>query len=101
MAMTTRLSDACGGRGDAAGRPYEDPADRPSVGTDADLRAAGWQRCFVADEPRLSEAVETYQEIGFEVVVLPVRADEDACNECMRQAPDRFRVIYVRRTLDL
>jgi tRNA(Ile)-lysidine synthase TilS/MesJ len=65
--------------------------------TDAELRAAGWQRCFIADEPRLSEAVDTYQELGFEVIVLPVRADDDTCNECMRQAPDRFRVIYIRR----
>ncbi len=63
----------------------------------ADLRDAGWQRCFVADEPRLSEAVETYEEIGFEVLVLPVRADEAECTECMRQNPDRFSVIYCRR----
>ncbi len=58
---------------------------------------AGWQRCFVADEPRLSEAVETYQEIGFEVLVIPVRADDGECTECMRQDPERFRVIYCRR----
>ncbi len=68
--------------------------------TDAELRAAGWQRCFVADEPRLSEAVETYREIGFEVLVLPVRMDDDSCTECMRQAPERFRVIYVRQALE-
>jgi len=64
--------------------------------TDAELRAAGWQRCFIADEPRLSEAVETYREIGFEVIVLPVRADDAACTECMHEAPERFRVIYIR-----
>ena len=64
--------------------------------TDADLRASGWQRCFVADEPRLSEAVETYQELGFEVIVLPARADDAMCDECMRQAPERFEVIYIR-----
>ncbi len=68
--------------------------------SDADLRAAGWQRCFVADEPRLSEAVETYEDLGFEVIVLPVRSDDGACNECMRANPDAFRVIYIRRGPD-
>lgn len=70
------------------------------LATDAGLRAAGWQRCFVADEPRLSEAVETYRDIGFEVLVLPVRADDAECNECMRARPDAFRVIYVRKAVD-
>ncbi len=67
--------------------------------TDADLRAAGWQRCFVADEPRLSEALETYREIGFEVIVVPIRADDGECNECMRACPEAFRVIYVRKAV--
>ncbi len=65
--------------------------------TDAELRAAGWQRCFVADEPRLSEALETYREIGFEVMVVPIRADDGECNECTRACPEAFRVIYVRK----
>lgn len=68
--------------------------------TDADLSAAGWQRCFIADEPRLSEAVETYGDLGFEVLVLPVRGDDAACNECMRAKPDAFRVIYVRKSAE-
>ena len=68
--------------------------------SDAELRSAGWQRCFVADEPRLSEAVETYEDLGFEVIVLPVRADDGTCTECMLANPDAFRVIYVRKTVD-
>ncbi len=68
--------------------------------TDAELRSEGWQRCFVADEPRLSEAVETYEELGFQVAVLPVRVDDGACTECMRARPDAFRVIYVRKPID-
>ncbi len=75
----------------------EERAGGPSEpASDADLRAAGWQRCFVADEPRLSEAVETYQELGFDVLVLPVRRDVAECTVCMRQAPERVRVIYIR-----
>ncbi len=61
------------------------------------LRAEGWQRCFIADEPRLSEAVETYRELGYEVTLLPVPLDDEACTECMRQDPARFRVIYTRK----
>lgn len=64
----------------------------------AELLAAGWKRCFIADEPRLSEAVETYQEIGYQVRLLPVPLDEGECTECMRRAPERFKVIYVRRS---
>jgi tRNA(Ile)-lysidine synthase TilS/MesJ len=65
--------------------------------TEAELLAEGWKRCFVADEPRLSEAVETYRELGYDVVLLPVPPDDGECTECMRQAPERFRVIYTRR----
>jgi len=65
--------------------------------TEVDLLAEGWERCFVADEPRLSEAVETYREIGFEVLLLPVPLDDEACTECMAADPDRYRLIYVRR----
>jgi hypothetical protein len=65
-----------------------------------ELERDGWQRCFVADEPRLSEAVETYRELGFEVRLVPVPDADAPCTECMRQAPDRSRVIYVRKPAD-
>lgn len=61
------------------------------------LLAAGWQRCFIADEPRLSEAVELYRELGLEVRLLPVPLDDAGCTECMRADPARYRVIYTRR----
>ncbi len=63
----------------------------------ADLLAAGWERASVTDDRRLDELIETYEEIGFEVKLLPVPLDDAACTECMRQDPDRFRVIYIRR----
>jgi len=65
--------------------------------SEQELLAAGWQRCFVADEPRLSEAVETYEELGFEVRLLPVALDDGDCTDCMRLQPDRFKVIYTRK----
>ena len=61
------------------------------------LVAEGWRRCFVADEPRLSEAIETYRELGYEVQLLPVALEDEGCTECMKHDPDRFRVIYTRK----
>ena len=66
-------------------------------GSEADLLAEGWQRCFVADEPRLSEAVETYRDLGYEVKLLAFVPDGGACSECVAQEPDRLRVIYIRK----
>jgi hypothetical protein len=55
----------------------------------------GWQRCFCTDEPRLSEAVQTYEELGYEVQLRPATPEEIPCADC-RAAAERFRVIYVR-----
>ena len=65
--------------------------------TEAELLAQGWERRFIYDEPRLSEAVETYREIGFEVTLLPVPPDDVDCSECMKENPQRYRVIYTRK----
>jgi ribosomal protein S18 acetylase RimI-like enzyme len=65
--------------------------------TQKELLAQGWQRCFIADEPRLSEAVQTYEELGFEVILLAVEEKDGECTECMKQMPDRFKVIYTRK----
>lgn len=65
--------------------------------TEEELQADGWTRCFVADEPRLSEAVETYRELGFEVRLAAVADDHAECTECMKMAPHRFKVIYTRK----
>jgi hypothetical protein len=70
------------------------PESRP---TQLELVARGWERRFIYDEPRLSEAVDTYRELGFEVLLLPVAVDDRDCTECMLQEPDRFRVIYTRK----
>jgi len=65
-----------------------------------ELEKEGWVRQFVADEPRLSEAVETYKSIGFEVHLEPLPMDENCdsgeCRMCFKENPDRYRVIYIR-----
>ena len=68
--------------------------------TEEEARAAGYTRNFVADEPRLSEMVETYEELGFEVVVVPISIDGAECTECMKQKPELFQVIYTKQRSD-
>ena len=62
------------------------------------MEAENWRRMSVLSEPRLSEAVELYTELGHEVRVLPFDPKEDGCGECdicYRGTTDVF-VIYAR-----
>jgi hypothetical protein len=41
---------------------------------------------------------EMYAELGLEVRIEPFDpADQPDCAECMRQQPDRYKTIYVRK----
>lgn len=62
-----------------------------------ELIKEGWERQSVLSEPRLSEAVEMYKELGFEVRVEPVDVecmDED-CKECF--VGEDCKVIFTRK----
>ena len=64
------------------------------------LLAEGFERRFVAGEPRLSESIELYGNLGFAVALRPLDEGEFAseeCTECYRAAPHLYRVIYTRR----
>lgn len=71
-----------------------------------DLIRDGWERRFVACEPRLSEMVELYQSIGFEVRLEPLPTKEEAeaeggcaesgCTVCLDADSDRYRIIFTR-----
>ncbi len=62
-----------------------------------ELEAQGWTRQSMMDEPRLTEVVEMYRELGFEVHLEPFNPDEeDGCTTCMDQEPERYKVIYTR-----
>ena len=62
-----------------------------------DLIKQGWTKRNIMDEPRLSELVKTYRELGMEVRLEPVDLESGDCTECMRAEPDRFKVIYTRK----
>jgi hypothetical protein len=63
------------------------------------LESEGWTRQFIAGEPRLSEAVTEYQEMGFEILLEPLDPLEMSgeCSSCLMSAGDRYKVIYTRR----
>jgi hypothetical protein len=64
-----------------------------------ELKKQGWERRFTTDEPRLSEMVEQYQELGFEVLLEPVDSSSDECTDCLADPAlsDRYKTIYTRR----
>jgi len=66
---------------------------------EAKLKRQGWVRQFVTDEPRLSEAVELYQEIGYEVRLEPATFDEvnQICVNCLPSDCEKYKIIYIRR----
>ncbi|RJX32692.1 MAG: hypothetical protein C4525_09885 [Desulfarculus sp.] len=76
-----------------------------SAQKEAQLRAQGWRKQFMTDEPRLSEAVQEYRELGFEVHLEAV--DSAACSEAggcvscfeMPEAAARYKIIFTRKAL--
>jgi hypothetical protein len=79
-----------------------------------DLEEEGWVRQFVASEPRLSEAVALYTELGFEVHLEPLPKGQEcatcpgtgelkeveACRVCFEGFEDQYRIIFTRRRQD-
>lgn len=64
------------------------------------LISEGWEKKATYDDPRLTEIVEMYKKIGFEVHLEPFDAKhENGCTGCMQLFPDQFRTIYTRRKL--
>ncbi|MCX8111035.1 MAG: hypothetical protein N3D15_07280 [Syntrophorhabdaceae bacterium] len=72
---------------------------------EAELIKEGWEKRFVTCEPRLSEMVELYREIGFEVRIEPLPSEDElkdegcsekGCTVCYQADRERYRVIYTR-----
>ncbi len=66
-----------------------------------ELKKEGWEKRFTTDEPRLSEMVEQYKELGFEVLLEPVDTSSEECTSCITAFNDRYRTIYTRRDTSL
>jgi hypothetical protein len=72
--------------------------ERNKITPEEKLVSAGWEKQATYDDPRLSEMVDMYKQIGFEVHLEPFNADnEEGCTGCMTLFPDQFKTIYTRR----
>lgn len=69
------------------------------------MKAQGWQKRFIASEPRLSEAVELYQSIGFDVLLEPLPDQEEldegecstsGCTACFEADKGRYRMVFTK-----
>ena len=60
------------------------------------LKKEGWEKRFTIDEPRLSEMLEQYRELGFEVLLEPVDLSSEECTSCIAVDPKRYKTIYTR-----
>ncbi len=83
------------------------PADAPeeqgrhygcNLPQDGTLTGDGWEARGTADERRLREIVDMYEELGFEVRLEPIDTDVmcSACDGC-KGAFTQFSAVYVRK----
>ncbi len=67
-----------------------------SMTREEELKKEGWEKRFTIDELRLSEMVEQYKELGFEVLLEPVDTSSEECTTCITAFHDRYKTIYTR-----
>jgi len=62
------------------------------------VRGKDWERTFTIEERRVSEYVDLYESIGYDVRVEPATPDEvEECQVCFKAEFDNLRTIYIRR----
>ena len=65
------------------------------------LLQQGWGKRATYDEPRLSEMVEMYEQIGLDVHLEPFNPEnEKGCTGCMQLRPELYKTIYTRNKAD-
>lgn len=64
-----------------------------------ELVAQGWERRFITDGRRAQEMVDLYTELGYEVHLEPLQAEDfdDDCADCTLLALLQFSTIYTRK----
>ncbi|MGB0128522.1 MAG: hypothetical protein WBP72_12855 [Rhodocyclaceae bacterium] len=68
---------------------------------EAELVSQGWVRKTTMGEPRLSELVENYRTMGYEVHVEAFRAQGESCNTCFdagEEMGQAYGTVYVRKS---
>ncbi len=65
---------------------------------DLPTRGKDWERGFTIEENRVSEYVELYESIGYEVRVEPATPnEEEECQTCFKADFNNLRTIYIKR----
>ena len=64
-----------------------------------ELEKKGWIKRTTIGEPRLSEIVELYKSLGYEVRVEPVKIDEldEECRRCYENEANEVKTVYVKK----
>ena len=64
-----------------------------------ELEKQGWVKRTTIDEPRLSEIIEEYESLGFEVHLKPVKLEDldEGCRRCYEHNIDTIKTVYVRK----
>ena len=63
-----------------------------------ELTSHGWEKQTTHDEPRLSDVVEMYEEMDFEVHLEPFNPEEEpGCIACMKAMPEKYKTIYTKK----
>ena len=64
------------------------------------LIRSGWQKQGIYDEPRLSEVVQIFDEIGFDVKLEPTRLDEmSGCTDCLKSNILQYKTVYTKKRI--
>ena len=73
-------------------------AERKGLG-EKELEEEGWVKQTTIGEPRLSEIVELYKSLGYEVRLEPVKLGEldEECRKCYELEEDKVKTVYVRK----
>jgi len=58
----------------------------------------GWEKRGVYDDPKLTQIVETYEDLGFLVRLGPFQPEIKAgCIKCFKKNPDKYKVVYTKK----
>ena len=61
------------------------------------LEKEGWQRRSILDEPRLSEVIKMYEDMGLEITVVDFELElAEGCKTCLDCPSGKLKVVYTR-----
>ncbi|MCK5837790.1 MAG: hypothetical protein KAH09_11035 [Desulfobacula sp.] len=62
-----------------------------------EARIKGWKFRGVYDDPRLTEIVKTYEELGFFIKLTPFTPGlVSGCARCIMESPDKYKMLYTK-----